>query len=162
MQLWLRTKAYFVKANTDDPVSPEEERAFLDIKSEIQRLQRILRGKLIANITFGAEKMQDLLKQSISIKHLRELPRADRQGLLNAWHFVFIHLGRATGALQFIAEGYVPPQRAKTGSGGNISDLKKGAAKTAPKEKPPIVKIIVVLVLLIVAVVVLGKRLNMF
>jgi hypothetical protein len=127
IQLWLRTKAYFIKANNEDPISRDEEQAFLETKSDISRLQRILGSKVPADIGFGADKMQDLLRQSISIGHLRNLPKADRTQLMQAWHQVFIYLSRAAGAMQFLVEGYVQPIRAKKGGGTNINELKKGS-----------------------------------
>jgi len=167
LDIWLRIKAYFVKAASEEEITAEDEKMFLDLKSEVQRLQRLLKNKMVADLTFGEDKMQELLRQSISIRHLRELPRMDRQLLINSWHYVFVHLARAVGALQFINEGYRPPARAKAGSGANISELKGGAGgektkKKAKKDRPPVGKIILVVVLLGAAVYILGKRLNMF
>ncbi|MGB9692047.1 MAG: hypothetical protein ACPL7D_07750 [Candidatus Sumerlaeaceae bacterium] len=166
LEIWLRIKAYFVKAASDEPITPEDERTFLDLKSEVQRLQRLLRGKMVAGLTFGEQRMADLLRQSISIQHLRELPKMDRQLLVNSWHYVFIHLAKAVGALQFIAEGYRPSTaKEKTGGGPNISELKGGGGgdkKKKKKEKPPVGKYILVVVLLGAAIWVVGKRLNLF
>ncbi|MCX7626175.1 MAG: hypothetical protein N2Z21_08195 [Candidatus Sumerlaeaceae bacterium] len=166
LEIWLRIKAFFVKAASEEEITPEDERNFLDLKSEVQRLQRLLKNKMVAGLSFGEQRMQDLLKQSISIKHLRELPKMDRQLLVNSWHFVFVHLARAVGALQFIVEGYRPSaQAAKTGGGPNISELKGGAAgegKGKKKERAPIGKYILVIVLLGVAIFVVGKRLQWF
>lgn len=127
IQLWLRTKQYFTKANNEEPITREEEQAFLETKSDISRLQRIMGTKIPADIGFGGQQMQELLRQSISIGHLRNLPKTDRQGLMQQWHLVFMYLSRAAGAMQFMVEGYVQPQRAKKGSGTNINELKKGA-----------------------------------
>ena len=81
-----------------------------------------------ADAGFGADKMIDLLRQSISISHLRGLPRPDRTAIMAQWHSVFIYLCRSVGALKFIAEGWQPTVKHK-GAGANISDLKKAAAK---------------------------------
>ncbi len=167
LEIWLRIKAYFVKAASEEPITPEDEKAFLDLKSEVQRLQRLVKNRMIAGLDFGDLRMQELLRQSISVRHLRELPRADRTLLVNSWHYVFIYLARAVGALQFIAEGYRPPEKAaKGGAGPNISELKGGAGggdkKKKKKEGPPIGKIIFVIVLLGAAVYLLGARLNLF
>lgn len=168
LEIWLRIKAYFVKAASEEAITPEDERSFLELKSEVQRLQRLLKNKMIADLSFGEQKMQELLRQSITIQHLRELPRMDRQLLVNSWHDVFVHLARAVGALEFIAEGYKPPARQKAGGGPNISELKTGSGggdskgKKKKKDAPPVGKIILVVVLLGAAVYILGKRLNLF
>ncbi len=166
LEIWLRIKAYFVKAASDEPITPEDERIFLDLKSEVQRLQRLLKNKMVAGLSFGEQRMADLLRQSISIQHLRELPKMDRQLLVNSWHYCFIHLARAVGALQFIAEGYRPSTtKEKTGGGPNISELKGGGGGEAKKKKKanvPIGKYVLVIALLGAAVYIVGKRLNLF
>lgn len=162
MQLWLKTKTFFAKANTEDPISREEEQVFLENKSDITKYVRVLSPKLPAEVQIGGEKIQDLMRQSISITHLRSLPRADKQALMSTWHQIFVSLSRSTGALQFIAEGYSPPERhkgAKSG-GANISDLKKAASKKGP-EKPSMLKskgLWIAIILIVAAVVVIMKR----
>ena len=153
MQLWLRTKTFFAKANTEDPVGREDEQSFLETKSEVSKYQRTLGPKLPSDVTFGAEKMQDLLRQSISIGHLRALPKPDRQMLMYNWHMVFTYLSRAVGALQFLVEGYNPPPKAAKGKGGsNISQL-KGAASGSKEKKGSFIsgKTIAIIILFAVA-----------
>lgn len=135
MGLWLRTRQFFAKANTEEPITREDEQQFLEMKSEITKYQRTVTPKMPAKVGFGGERMTELLRQSISISHLRGLPKSDRTALLSTWHLVFILLTRAVGALKFIAEGYTPSQAAKGAGGSNISDLKKAAGKKSG-EKP--------------------------
>lgn len=142
MQLWIRTKSFLLKAISEQPITREDEQAFLETKSDISRYQRVLGPKLPEDADFGASRMQELLRQSISIGHLRGLPKSDKQNLLTAWHHVFIRLSRATGALQFVVEGYVPPPR-KAKATGNISEMKGAAgAEKKKKKKPPFAKIL--------------------
>ena len=138
IQLWLRTKQYFSKANNEEPIAREDEQAFLETKSDISRLSRTLSTKMPVSVSFGGQQMQELLRQSISIGHLRNLPKTDRQQLMAQWHQVFIYLSQAAGALQFMVEGYTPPERAKKGSGTDIKELKKGAHGGAEQKKNPI------------------------
>ncbi len=153
MALWVRTKAYFAKANTEEPITREDEQQFLELKSEITKYQRTVAPKMPADVGFGADKMTDLLRQSISISHLRGLPRPDRVVMFGTWHHVFIQMCRAVGALKFISEGYTPPARQKGTGGANISDLKKAAAKKGDGEGGGgKVKIVVALVLIAAAV----------
>ncbi len=128
MELWMLTRQYFQKANTEDPITREDEQQFLEMKSDITKYQRTVTPKMPPGVSYGAERMTDLLRQSISISHLRGLPKPDRVALIITWHSVFIQLTRAVGALKFISEGWIPQAQQKTG-GSNISDLKKAAGK---------------------------------
>jgi hypothetical protein len=161
MQLWLKTKVFLTKATTEDPITREEEQAFLESKSELSKYLRTLTSKLPEGISFGPEKMQELLRQSISIGHLRGLPRPDKQALVSQWHNVFVYLSSVTGAIQFLVEGYIPPQRSKSKGGSNLSDLKKAAGKEQKaKSMFASPKLYVVLVLIGAAVYILMKRLQ--
>ncbi|MGI8908748.1 MAG: hypothetical protein ACR2IE_19930 [Candidatus Sumerlaeaceae bacterium] len=150
MQLWLRAKGFLAKATTEEPITRDEEQVFLETKSEISKVQRSIAQKLPADVSFGADRMQEILRQSISISHLRNLPKADKQSLASNWHYVFINLSRAMGALQFLAEGYTPPPRQqKQGSG--IKDLKGAASgKPEPKKKGALKKPSTWIVLMII------------
>lgn len=135
LQLWLRSRAFINKANTEEPITREEEQSFLETKSDISKHQRTMVTKLPPDVSFGAERMQELLRQSISIGHLRALPKSDKQMLVTNWHFVFINLSRAMGALQFMAEGYIPPPKVRK-AGTGIKDMKGAASSEAkPKKK---------------------------
>lgn len=120
LNLWLQTKNYLAKAFTDTPVEPAEEKAFLETKSAVQQYTRMVSQKLPPEVKIGGERMQELMRQAISIHHLRALPKADKQVLVANWHDAFINLARAVGCLQFIVEGYQPrPKAAKPGMRGS-------------------------------------------
>lgn len=164
--LWIALRNFFAKAVTEDAITREDEQAFLETKSEISKLQRTLSAKMPEGIKFAADRMQDLLRQSISLQHLRALPKADRQGLLATWHYVFIWLSQATGALQYISEGYKydPATRAKKAVGTQLSDL-KGAASTAKSKGPGALanaKLWIAIALIGGALFYIGKRLQWF
>ncbi len=128
LNLWLQTKGFLAKAFTDTPVSPEEEKAFLETKSAVSQYTRLVSQKLPAEVKIGGERMQELLRQAISIGHLRGLPKADKQTLISNWHASFVNLARAVGCLQLISEGYKPTEKnIKTGTG--MKDLKGGKKK---------------------------------
>lgn len=134
LQLWIKIRGFLAKATTDEPISPDDERMFLEAKSETSRYQRTLGMKLPDYVNYGSDKIQEILRQSISINHLRGLPRADRQNLLATWHAVFVYLSQALGVLQFINEGYEPPPRQRK-AGTGLKDL-KGAAAGDSARKP--------------------------
>ncbi|MBX7246600.1 MAG: hypothetical protein K1X53_13975 [Candidatus Sumerlaeaceae bacterium] len=135
LQLWVAVKAYFMRACTEEPIVKENEQAFLETKSEVSKLQRMLTSKMPEGLVFGNDRMQDFLRQAISMSHLRGLTKADRATMLSLWHYVFIYLSQAAGALQFINEGYTPRPKTKGKGGSNISDL-KGAASKKKEAKP--------------------------
>ena len=153
LQLWLKIKSFYAKAASEDPISREDETEFLETKSDVSKLQRTLGSKLPAGIGFAADKLQELLRQSISLGHLRSLPKNDRQGLLAVWHQVFVYLSQAVGALQFICEGYTPPERAQKKGGVDINQLKKGAGGDKKKKSNPLAnpKLWVAIILIAVA-----------
>lgn len=126
LTLWLQAKNALAKAFTDAPISPEEERQFLEVKSSVSQFTRLVSQKLPPDVKIGGERMQDLLRQAISIAHLRGLPQSDKQTLIANWHASFIQLARAVGCLQFITEGYQP--QAKTAPGRSGVVVKKKSA----------------------------------
>lgn len=133
LQLWVRLKAFLTKADSTDPISREEEQAFLDTKSEISRSQRTILAKLPLGVTIAPDRLQEIMRQSISISHVRVLPKTDRTVLLANWHYVFIFVSQAVGGFQFVAEGYNPPPRTEK-KGTGLKDL-KGAASHGNKKK---------------------------
>ncbi len=133
LQLWVRLKAFLSKAESTDPISREEEQAFLEAKSEISRSQRTIMAKLPLGVSIAPERLQEIMRQSISISHVRVLPKTDRTTLMANWHHVFIYVSQAVGGFQLVAEGYSPPPReVKRGTG--LKDL-KGAASHGNKKK---------------------------
>ncbi len=144
LNLWLQTKGFLAKAFTESPVAHEEEKAFLETKSAVSQYTRTVSQKLPPDVKIGGEKMQELLRQAISIAHLRGLPKADKQTLIANWHAAFVQLARAVGCLQFITEGFQPTAKTiKSGTG--IRDLKGGKKK---KEGAGAGKIIMRLIIL--------------
>ncbi len=133
LNMWLQTKGFLAKAFTDTPVTPEEEKSFLQTKSGVSQLTRTVSQKLPPDVKIGGERMQELMRQAISIGHLRGMPKADKQTIIANWHAAFVELARAVGCLQFIAEGFIPTPKAVRSGGGN-KVLKGGAVITKKKE----------------------------
>lgn len=116
LNYWLQVKGYLAKAFTDTPVAPAEEQAFLQTKSQVSQYTRLVSQKLPPDVKIGGERMQELLRQAISVAHMRSLPKADKQVMIMNWHGAFVNLARAVGCLQFIVEGYQPPPKATRGA----------------------------------------------
>ncbi len=133
LNMWLQTKGFLAKAFTDTPVTPEEEKSFLQIKSGVSQLTRTVSQKLPPDVKIGGERMQELMRQAISIGHLRGLPKADKQSIIANWHAAFVDIARAVGCLQFIAEGFIPtPKAVRAAGSGRV--LGGGAVVTKKKQ----------------------------
>lgn len=146
LNLWLQTKGFLAKAFTDTPVGPAEEKAFLETKSAVSQHTRLVSQKLPPDVKIGGERMQELMRQAISISHLRSLPKADKQVLVANWHAAFINLARAVGCLQFIVEGYQPqPKSAKSAPGVKSGTVVK---KKASADWGGRIKIVIILLVI--------------
>ena len=111
LQIWIALKKFFLKANSNEPLTKDDERQFLEMKSEVAKIQRTLGQKLKDALYFGGDKLQNLLRQAISVSHLRNLPVTDKRILYKEWHVIFILVTRVVGALEFIQSGYIPSKR---------------------------------------------------
>src|SRR5438874_1553470 len=99
LELWMRTKLVFLKAFGDEQISKEQEGAYLQLKSEIARINRSIKDKLPKGLFFDDDKMTEILKNAMSMEHLHNQPPAERQNYYQTWHRIFIRLTRALGAL---------------------------------------------------------------
>lgn len=118
LEQWLSFKRYFQQAFGEEPITPDHETEFLEVKSQVARNVRGVGDRLKPiGIDVPANKVRDLLNRCISINHLRALPKNDREAIHKEWHGVFISLSRSVGALKFMAEGYKPRLPGKKKSG---------------------------------------------
>lgn len=134
LEQWLGFKRFFLKGFSAETIVTEDEAAFLDLKNQLTRSMRGLSGRFDEKMFyFGGDKANSLMRQSVSISHLRSLPVQDRRQVYKEWHTVFVHLSRAVGAFKFLSEGYLPPVRqtkaGASGPGGNSLASIKAAGK---------------------------------
>lgn len=135
LQMWIQLKRFFIKANATEPLTKDDERQFLEIKSETAKFQRGLSEKLKDNFAYGAEQIQNLLRQTISVSHMRNLPVNDRRSLFKEWHIIYIQLTRLVGGLEFAQQtGHVPSKTKRGGGEATISGLKSGARGVTKKK----------------------------
>ena len=140
MEIWSKFRKYFLRSFAQDPIAHEEEEDFLEVKSNIARYQRVIRQKIQDELYYGADQMQELLRQSISISHLRTLPVNDRQELYKKWHATWVALTRTLGAFKFFDEvGYVHVPK-KGEAALSVADLKRGGKKLKTDENTPFFK----------------------
>lgn len=139
LEQWLGFKRFFLKSFTQEPIETEDETAFLEVKSQIARSLRSLSERINEReFYFGGDKAGTLMRQAVSVAHLRSLPAADRRTLYKDWHTIFVHLSRTVGAFKFLSEGYVPPPRKPVGvagapQGGGIAAIMKAGSHAGKK-----------------------------
>lgn len=136
LEQWLGFRRYLAKAFSEDPIASEEESGFLEVKSQIARSIRAV-GERIKEKEYyeGGDKANTLLRQCVSVGHMRSLNAADRRQLLKDWHMVFIQLSRAVGAFKFLSEGFQPPPRKRSAAGGGGTTIASIKGVGAQKKK---------------------------
>ncbi|HOE96646.1 MAG TPA: hypothetical protein PLS90_01760 [Candidatus Sumerlaeota bacterium] len=108
LELWMRTKLVFLKAFSGEPITQEHENAYLQLKSEISRLYRVISDKLTPGLMFDGDKMLEMLKNAVTMEHLQRQSPAERSNLISAWHRIYIRMTRTLGALEVMQSGYYP------------------------------------------------------
>lgn len=104
--LWMEFRKHLRKSFSSQEIQPEEEQRFLEVKSELSRLQRILAQKLPEGAQYGSKEITEVMSSSISIGTVRELPAADKKNLYQRWHECYIAMQRLLGTLDLLREGY--------------------------------------------------------
>lgn len=133
LQHWLTFKRFVLKAFSQEPVTPEDEQEFLEAKSHINKITRMLSERIKA-LGFEGDKIGGILRTCISVSQLRGMPVPDRRGLYKEWHSIYVSLNQAQGAVDFIGEGW-EPRTAPAKAGTSIADIKGGVAGAKTKKK---------------------------
>ena len=105
---WMQIKLVFLKAFGAAEISREQESAYMQLKTEISRLNRAASDKLPSGLKFEGEKMMEMLKNAITMEHLRNQPASEKQNINAVWHRLYIKLTRSLGALEVMQSGYYP------------------------------------------------------
>lgn len=134
--LWMDFRNNFRRAFSSQEITPEEERGFLDVKSHLSRLQRILTQRLPEGFRWGSKRMSDLMQQCISIGALREMAMQDKKSLYEQWHGAYISLENLLGVLEILVEGYPVNFQVVVQKSGNIkAQMTKEREAKAKKSK---------------------------
>lgn len=144
--LWMEFRKYLRKSFSPQEVQSEDEMRFLEVKSELARLQRFLAQKLPEGLQYGAKGITDTMASSISIGTLRDLPAADKKNLYDRWHESYINLQRLQGVLDVLHDGYTVHFAVAKARSTNVKESIAGAKGKKDNKK----KVITVAVLLIV------------
>jgi hypothetical protein len=131
LDLWMRTRLVFIKAFGNQPIDDAQENAYLELKSEIQRLYRTISENITSGLMFDGDKMIETMKNAISMDQLRQQAAKERQSYLATWHQIYIRLTRTLGALEVINAGYYPHEHRSMLQ--SYKDAGKGKSKSRKK-----------------------------
>jgi hypothetical protein len=130
VSLWVEFRKCFRRAFGSHEITSEEEQHFLEIKSNLSRLQRVLAQRLPEGFKHGSKGITELMAQCVSIASLRELPVNDKKGLYQEWHKAFISLQNLRGILDMMEEGHhIDFETTKAKSGNLKQDMGGGKKK---------------------------------
>jgi hypothetical protein len=108
LELWMKIKLVLIKAFGEGEIAREHETAFLQLKSDVSRIYRLISDKLPPGLKFDGDKAMEMLKNAMTMEHLHQLPAGERQNIYKVWHAVYIRLTRTLGALETMKLGYYP------------------------------------------------------
>jgi len=129
VSLWVEFRKCFRRAFGSHEITPQEEQHFLEIKSNLSRLQRVLAQRLPEGFKYGSKGITELMAQCVSIASLRELPVNDKKGLYLEWHKAFISLQNLRGILDMMEEGHHIAFETTQAKSGNLKQDMKGGGK---------------------------------
>ena len=134
---WVAFRKFLRLAMSDQPITREQDQAFLQIKSAISKTYSQVRNRLPRQLAGSPEQLQDLMKQSLSVTHVRNMPAPDRRNMYRLWHAFYIDLCRTAGALKYMNdEKYYPKIDEKTVRvSGNIKQQIAGGGGSEKKKK---------------------------
>jgi hypothetical protein len=109
LEFWEEMRDLAGKAmETDEAIESADEQRFLELKSSISKLQRGLSQETPRDLAFDEKKVAELLKNAISLQHLRGMQGNDRSAFRNDSHNIWLQLVRLEGGLEFLAAGWKP------------------------------------------------------
>jgi hypothetical protein len=157
--LWIGFHNFLMMSFTSESITQEKEHEFLEIKSQTSKYLRVLAQRIDSRqFKYEPDKTTTLLRQAISVVHLRGLPMADRKNLVVLWHEVSIHASQVLGAFGFISEGYQPKKKERKDT--TIAGLKKAAGGEKKKKSAggKTALTIMLVLIVVVALVIIIKR----
>jgi hypothetical protein len=144
--LWMDFRKTIRRAFANQPTGMNDEQQFLELKSHLARLQRIMAQRLPEGFRYGAKNMSELMAQAISMSSLREMPPPDKKAIYGRWHQVHVSLQHLLGILDLLGEGCVVKFETTKARSGNIKEdigLTGGSKKKGDTKK----KVLVLLLL---------------
>jgi hypothetical protein len=108
LELWMNIKLAFIAAFGSREITREHETMYLNLKSDVSRIYRVMSEKLPKGLLFEGEKMIEMLKNAMTLEAMRGFPASERQNYYKMWHNIYIRLTRTLGALDVMKAGYYP------------------------------------------------------
>jgi hypothetical protein len=108
LENWMNTKLAIQRAFGKNPITQEQESAFLKLKSDLSRTYRIVSDRLPKDLQFEGDAMIEMMKNATTMEHLHALPLSEKRNVFSKWHEIYIKMTRTFGALEVINEGYYP------------------------------------------------------
>lgn len=106
--IWMRIKLAIQRSFGKDPVSTEQEQAFLKLKSDLSRLYRRVGEKLPPELGFEGDEMIEMMKNATTMANLQQLPLTEKRNIFSKWHRIYVLMTRGFGAMEVMNEGYHP------------------------------------------------------
>jgi len=146
--LWMEFRKHLRKSFGAQEIQMAEEQRFLEVKSELSRLQRFLAQKLPEGLQYGSKDVSEVMMASVSIGTVRDLPAVDKKNLYQRWHDCYIGLQRLLGVLDVLRDGYpVQFHTAKVRS----SNVKESIGLVQRKKNPTKKVLTAAIVLIVIA-----------
>ncbi len=143
LDLWIKFFDMVVAARRAEEITPEQETAFLAIKSELARRHKVLENSLGMDYNLDQNTM-NIVGQAISLDSLRASSDVATKKLENEWHRAYISINETLGILQNRRE----EMASKTQFEAFMENLKGGSASKAIVTVLVLVGIVVVFVVL--------------
>ena len=118
-ELWQQFFTFFSDSLAERQITAQEEQEFSQIVS-ILALNQFKMAELTKDVFKDGPKVLDILKDSVSLVHLKSLPENSFNKLQVDWHTLFISMNKGLGKLL----SQLPPKK--------LAEMQKAAASQAP------------------------------
>lgn len=138
LQRWLKFREFLQFAMSDKTISRNHDHLFLEVKSGISKAFSQVRNRLPRGLMGDTERMQDVMKQALSVTHVRNLPSPDKDQLYRFWHGYYIDLCRMSGTLKFMDDEKFYPRFDETEKRASVNikaDFVADAKKSKKKKR---------------------------
>lgn len=145
--LWMDFRKSLQSGFLSREITPADEQHFLEIKSNLSRLQRLMSQRLPEGVHYGSKRMTQIMSQAVSIAALREMPLNDKKSLYQLWHDANIALESVRGVIDVIVDGFPVTIQATTQvRSGNIKQEMSGSKGKKKSKAGPIAVLVVIVV----------------
>ncbi|MCD5401088.1 hypothetical protein LR013_00625 [candidate division NPL-UPA2 bacterium] len=130
---WVGFRDFLKDALRDKTLSAEEERKFLEIKSQVTRKYQALTQALEEDF-IPDEKLMDIVSHAVSLESMAGTSDLQFRKIENDWHLSYIHLNKLLGSLESERDRLANVSGIKVALGhfaGGVRRLCRGVVKVA-------------------------------